>query len=145
MILRARLIPLLLLAALGVTCAAAAGTILWKPMYQVILTLGGSPPKTWSVYRAEKQNALVLVKLWRRYLLLDLREQTVYDLDPQKMKMVGEALEWSEADKPATPIVISDWSTRDIGPAERIRFRFGSSGDVLELEIPQMPGMRPLH
>ncbi len=123
----------------------AADTITWKPLDPVILQLNGKAPKTWNVYRAEKRDAWILVKLWRRYLLIDEREQAVYDLDPQKLKAKGDELEWSESDKPTKPIEISGWNTRDIGPARRIRFKFGSDGGVLEVQVPQKRDLRPLY
>ena len=125
--------------------ANAADRVMWKPIDQVILQLNGKAPKTWNVYRAEKRDGWVLVKLWRRYLLIDEREQAVYDLDPQKLKAKGEELEWSETDKPAKAIEISEWSTRNIGPARRIRFKFGSDGGVLEVQVPQKRDLRPFY
>ncbi len=130
---------------LSAVCVGAADKITWKPLEQVILQLNGKAPKTWNVYRAEKRDAWILVKLWRRYLLIDEREQAVYDLDPQKLKARGDELEWSETDKPAKPIEISGWSTRNIGLARRIRFKFGSDGGVLEVQVPQKPDLRPLY
>lgn len=126
-------------------CVHAADKVTWKPLEQVILQLNGKAPKTWNVYRAEKRDGWILVKLWRRYLLIDEREQAVYDLDPQKLKAKGDELEWSKTDKPAKPIEISGWNTRDIGPARRIRFKFGSDGGVLEVQVPQKPDLRPFY
>ena len=128
-----------------VRCADAADRVTWKPIDQVILQLNGKAPKTWNVYRAEKRDGWILVKLWRRYLLIDEREQAVYDLDPQKLKAKGEELEWSDTDKPAKAIEISEWSTRNIGPARRIRFKFGSDGGVLEVQVPQKRDLRPFY
>ena len=126
-------------------CADAADRVIWKPIDQVILQLNGKAPKTWNVYRAEKRDGWILVKLWRRYLLIDEREQAVYDLDPQKLKAKGDELEWSETDKPAKAIEISEWNTRNIGPARRIRFKFGSDGGVLEVQVPQKRDLRPFY
>jgi hypothetical protein len=126
-------------------CARAADKIIWKPLAQAVLKLNGEAPKTWNVYRTEKRDAWTLVRLWRRYLLIDEREQAVYDLDPQTLKSKADELEWSEADKPAKPIEISEWNTRNIGPARRIRFRFGKDGGSLEVQVPQKPDLRPFY
>lgn len=136
---------LLLLLTAGTMLCAAGNTITWKPLDQAMLMLDGKPPKTWSAYRAEKHDAWVLVKLWRRYLLLDLREQAVYDIDPEKLKPKGAALEWSEGERPAEPIAISNWSARDMGPTRRVRFRFGTNGSILEIQLPQKPDLRPFY
>ncbi len=135
-------LALFLLSAVRVS---AADKVTWKPINQAILQLNGKAPKTWNVYRAEKRDGWILVKLWRRYLLIDEREQAVYDLDPQKLKAKGDELEWSESDKPAKPIETSGWNTRNIGPARRIRFKLGSDGGVLEVQVPQKPDLRPFY
>ena len=142
---KAKVVLSLALFLLCALCARATDKITWKPLEQVILQLNGKPPKTWNVYRAEKRDAWILVKLWRRYLLIDEREQAVYDLDPQKLKAKDNELEWSESDKPVKPIAISEWNTRNIGPARRIRFKFGSDGGVLEVQVPQKPDLRPFY
>jgi hypothetical protein len=126
-------------------CAGAADKVIWKPLPQAVLKLDGKAPKTWNVYRAEMRDAWTLVRLWRRYLLIDEREQAVYDVDPQTLKSKGDTLEWSEADKPAKRIEISEWNTRNVGPALRIRFRFGKDGGVLEVQVPRKPDLRPFY
>jgi hypothetical protein len=140
---RVQTLSLLLLMA-GAAVCVAGNTIIWKPLGQAILMLDGKPPKTWNAYGAAKHDHWILVLLWQRYLLLDLREQAVYDLDPQKLKPKGETLEWSETDKPAEPIAITDWETRDVGPTRRIRFKFGKSGNLFEIQVPLRPDLLPL-
>lgn len=138
-----------LISLLGLIAATAFSgapqTIIWKPLPQAILLLDDKPPKTWNAYKAEKHDNWVLLLLWRRYLLVDLREEAVYDLDPQKLKHSGDSLECSEADKPAEPIVISNWDSRDVGLMRRIRFQFGKNGSVLEIQVPEKPDLRPFY
>ncbi|MGA2482756.1 MAG: hypothetical protein ABSF92_06530 [Candidatus Acidiferrales bacterium] len=141
----AGLLVLFLLIAGTALLTAAPSTITWKPLDLAILTLDGKAPKTWNAYRAEKHDAWILVKLWRRYLFLDLREQVVYDIDPQKLKPKGDAFEWSEADRPSTPVAISGWDARSVGPMRRIRFKFGANGSILEIQLPQKPDLRPFY
>jgi len=117
-------------------------TVIWKPLVQAIVLLNDAPPKTWNAYKAEKHDSWILVQLWRRYLFLDLREQAVYDLDPQKFKRKDDTLEWSEGDKPSAPIAISNWDSRNVGTMQRIRFQFGKDGGVLEVQIPEKPNLR---
>jgi hypothetical protein len=129
----------------GTLFPGAPATITWKPLAQAILLLDDKPPKAWNAYKAEKHDGWVLLQLWRRYLLLDLHEQAVYDLDPQKLKHKGDTLEWSEADKPAAPIAISNWDSRNVGPMRRVRFQFGTNGAVLEIQVPEKPDLRPFY
>lgn len=82
---------------------------------------------------------MILVRLWKRYLLVNLQEEEVYDIDPQKISMQGENVEWSMSAVPETPIDIAEWRQRDIGQLERIRFRFGKDGHFLELQLPLRP------
>ena len=49
------------------------------------------------MYHGEKRGVL-LVRLWKRYMLIDVKEQEVYDVDPTKVKAQGENIEWSPAD-----------------------------------------------
>jgi len=79
---------------------------------------------------------VLLVQLWKRYLLVHIAEQEVYEVDPQKVKKQGENVEWSPADVSAEPIETSEWKVRDVGPVERVRFRFGKTGHFLDLQLP---------
>ena len=55
--------------------------LLWKPVEGVQLKLADRPLKIWNVYQAEKKKNLILVLLSRRYLMLDLKARTVYEVD----------------------------------------------------------------
>jgi hypothetical protein len=82
---------------------------------------------------------VLLVHLWKRYLLNEIADEEVYDIDPQKVKPQGENVEWAYSDQPEQPIEISEWKERNVGPVQRIRFRFGTKGHVLELQLPLLP------
>ena len=62
-----------------------------------------------------KSTRSLLVKLWKRYLLLDLKEEEVYEVDPQTVKPQGDNVEWSLSDLPSDPIETSEWKERDVG------------------------------
>lgn len=136
---------LLLASVLALPASSATDKLIWKPLDQIILRVDGKAPQFWNAYRAAKKDNWILLKLWRRYLLVDLKEGAVYDLDPQKLRSDGANLEWLESEKPAEPILISDWNTRDVGPAYRIRFRFGADGRVLDMQLPHRPDRRSLY
>jgi len=96
------------------------------------------------MYPSEKKG-LLLVHLWKRYLLLDMKEHEVYELDPQTVKPHGEDVEWSNADAPDEPLEISEWKERNVGQLLRVSFRLGKDGHVLELQIPLKPDGKPAY
>lgn len=111
---------------------------LWKPVQFAIVRFNDQAPQTWNIYHAEKHEPL-LIKLWKRYLLLDMKGQEVYEIDPQTVKPNGGNVEWSLSDLPGDPIETSEWKERDAGLVETIRFRFGKTGHFLEIELPLKP------
>jgi hypothetical protein len=118
--------------------------ILWKPVPFAIVRYNDEAPASWNLYHAEK-SGLLLLRLWKRYLLIDRAEQEVYDIDPQKVTPHGDNFEWSQADKPDEPIEVSEWKQRDVGSMQRVRFRFGKTGHFLELQLPMLPNGKPAY
>jgi hypothetical protein len=110
----------------------------WKSVQFAIVRFNDEAPKSWNIYHTEKRGIL-LVKLWKRYLLLDIKEQEVYEVDPQTVKPQGDKVEWSMSDLPNDPIETSEWKARDVGLVQRIRFRFGKTGHFLEIQLPLKP------
>jgi hypothetical protein len=86
-------------AAFGVAVAAlllallAAGSerVRWKPVGLAALALGGRTVEDWQVYQAEEQNQF-LVRIGRRYLLLDTATRQAWELDPEQFRREGEVL-----------------------------------------------------
>ncbi len=85
------------------------------------------------------------MRLWKRFLLVNVQDQEVFDIDPQKVKVAGDSAEWSMADVPDKPIDTPDFLERNVGSMERIRFRLGKDGHFLELQIPLGMNGRPLY
>ena len=129
-------------ASLAVGAAWAAEKIVWKPLDRVLLKVDEKPARIWSVYHVDKKDNLLLVALGRRYLLLDIREHQIYELDPSKLERRDKDLLWREADRPAKPLPTDDWTVRDVGPARRIRAKLASEGRVLEVQVPIQPDLR---
>ncbi len=109
-----------------------------------IVKFNDEAPKSWNLYHTEKKGVLLL-RLWKRYLLVDVKEQEVYEIDPQSVKPAGDNVEWPLADKPDQPIETLEWKTRDIGPMQRVAFRLGKGGHILELQIPLKPNGQPAY
>ncbi len=117
---------------------ASADQKVWKPVQFAIVRFNDDAPKSWNIYHGEKRGVL-LVRLWKRYMLVDLKEQEVYDVDPEKVKPHGENVEWSPADISDQPVETSEWKVRDVGLVQRVRFRFGKNGSFLEIQLPLLP------
>jgi hypothetical protein len=116
----------------------------WKSVEFAILRFNDQAPQTWNIYHTGKRGIL-LVKLWKRYLLVDIKEQEVYEVNPQTVKPQGDSVEWSMSDLPSEPIETSEWKERDVGPVERIRFRFGKTGHFLDIQLPLKPDGKPAY
>jgi hypothetical protein len=118
--------------------ALAEQKAIWKPVQFAIVRFNEDAPKSWNIYHGEKRGVL-LVRLWKRFMLVDVKEQEVYEVDPEKVKAAGENVEWSPTDIPDQPVETSEWKVRDVGLVQRVRFRFGKSGSFLEIQLPLLP------
>src|ERR1700723_650402 len=97
--------------------AHAGEKVVWKPVEFAIVRYNDDAPASWNMYHGEKKG-LLLLRLWRRYLLVNVQ---------------GENVEWSPSDLPTDPIETSEWKTRDVGPMRRVKFRFGKTGNFLDI------------
>jgi hypothetical protein len=116
----------------------------WKPVQFAIVRFNDDAPKSWNIYHGEKRGVL-LVRLWKRYLLLNVKEQEVYEVDPEKVKAQGENVEWSPTAVPDQPVETSEWKVRDVGSMERIKFRFGKNGSFLDIQLPMQVNGKPMY
>ena len=126
-------------------CAVAAGEkSIWKPVQFAIVRYNDDAPASWNIYHGEKRGVL-LVRLWKRYMLVNVQDQEVYDIDPDKVKAQGENVEWSQSDTPEQPIETTEWKVRDVGPVRRVKFRFGKSGNFLDIQLPLLANGKPAY
>ena len=116
----------------------------WKPVEFAIVRFNDDAPASWNIYHGEKRGVL-LVRLWKRYMLVDVKEQEVFDVDPTKVKPQGQNVEWSPADISDQPVETSDWKIRDVGSMERVRFRFGKDGSYLDIQLPLLRNRQPAY
>jgi len=117
---------------------------LWKSVPFAIVRYNDDAPKSWNLYYSGKRGVLLL-RLWKRYLLIDRNQQLVFDIDPEKIKEKGEDIEFSLAADPGDPADISDWRERDVGMLRRLRFRFGQKGNYLDIQTPLKANGDPLY
>lgn len=140
-----RTIAALTLLLLASAITRPADKILWKPLEQAMLSVEGKAPPFWNVYTADKQNQLLLVQLWKRYLMVDTKEQAVYDIDPKSLSKRGLDLELPLSAKPAKPLPSAEWATKDMGVTYRLRFKLAPGGRLIEVQIPHRPDLRGLY
>jgi hypothetical protein len=117
---------------------------LWRSVAFAIVKFNDEAPKSWNIYHTEKKG-LLLIHLWKRYLLIDMKEQEVYEIDPQTVKAAGDNVEWSLTDKPAQPLETPEWKTRDLRSMELVKFRLGKDGHFLELQLPLLVNGKPVY
>jgi hypothetical protein len=129
----------------AIAANAAADKIIWKPLDQAILSVDGKAPQFWNVYTGDKQNQLLLVQLWKRYLLVDRKQEAVYDIDPKTLAKKGDDLELPLTAKPEKPLALAEWSTKDMGMTLRLRFKLKPAGRLIELQLPHRPDLRGLY
>ncbi len=135
----------LLLAALLAVSTHSAEKITWKPISDAILEVDSLPVKLWNMYHAGKKFDPLLLQLGTRYLVIYIHNQQVYEIKPEKLEHKGEDLLWRDSDKPEKPLPTSDWNTRDIGAAIRIRLKLAEEGRQIEIQLPQLPDLRGLY
>ena len=124
--------------------AEAPKKVTWKSVEFAIVRFNDQAPNSWNIYHSEKKGIL-LVRLWKRYMLVKIQDEEVFDIDPQKITVHGDSAEWSYADIPDKPIEIVEWKERNVGSMQRVTFRFGKNGHVLELQIPLGLNREPLY
>jgi hypothetical protein len=132
-------------AGLWTTTGAPPGVrVHWKPVPAAQLKLAGRPVKTWNLYQGDKKGALFLLQLGHRVLILDLQQHLVYEPPPTDFPAASRDQEFEgRGPMPADRrIPATDWTARDIGPAESIRFTLNDYGQSLELQLPHMPDFR---
>ena len=117
---------------------------LWKPVEFAIVRFNDEAPKSWNIYHQEKRGIL-LVRLWKRYLLVNVSEEEVYDIDPDTVKPHGDNVEFSMNDAPSDPLDVTEWKQRDVGSMVRYRFRLSKDGHFLDIQIPLKADGKPMY
>lgn len=125
----------------------------WKPLDMAQLRLDDKAPLKWNVYQPDKKDKkdkkkdsdLVLVLLGHRYLMLDTKARLVYAVPVSDLQAQGTDFESGDLAQPSREIPSTDWTARDVGPAELYRFTLGDYGRVLEVSLPHMPDLRPFY
>jgi hypothetical protein len=125
---------------------SSAQQIHWTQLTDAQLKLDSKPPLTWGVYQPDKKTKkkgtdLVLVLVGHRYIMLDLKAKLAYVVYAEDIHAQGKDFESDDLAKPSNLIPSSDWTVRDVGPAELIRFTLGDYGRVLDVSIAHPPDL----
>lgn len=64
---------------------------------------------------------------------------------PTDLQAVGKDFESDDLMQPSRVVPSSDWSVRDVGPAESIKLTLGDYGRSIEVQLPHMPDLRGLY
>ena len=156
------LAPLLIVLVSVATQTAASGQsgtssdatrVHWKPLDMAQLKLDDKAPLKWNVYQPDKKDKkdkkrdsnLVLVLLGHRYLMLDTKARLVFAVAVSDLQPQGTDFESGDLAQQTREIPSTDWTERDVGPAELYRFTLGDYGRVLEVSLPHMPDLRPFY
>ena len=120
------------------------GRIHWKPVDAAQVKLDGKTPLAWNVYQPDKKKDanLVLILLGHRYLAFDIKAKLVYAVFPNDLQAQGKDFDSDDLMQQSRVIPSSEWTERDIGPAESIQLKLGDYGRTLEIELPHLWDLR---
>lgn len=136
---------------MGALAAAAPSNdderVHWKSVDRAQLKIDDKAPLTWNVYRPDKKKVTnqVLVLLGRRYIALDTKAKTAYQVFPSDLTVSGGEVESGDLFKSNRVLPSSDWIVRDVGPAERIQLRLKDYGRMIEVMLPHLPDLRAFY
>jgi len=127
--------------------------IRWKSVEMAQVRLDGKAPLKWNVYQPDKRSKgdkkrnadIALVLLGHRYLMLNLRSRLVYLVPLSELHADGLDFLSSDLAQQARVIPSTDWTDRDVGPAQIYRLTLGDYNHVMELSLPHMPDLRPFY
>jgi hypothetical protein len=134
--------------------AADSAHVHWKSIEMAQVRLDDKAPLKWNVYQPDKKDNkkdkkkdsdLVLILLGHRYLMLDTKARLVYAVPVSDLQAQGADFESGDLAQESHSIQSTDWSQRDVGPAELYRLTLNDYGRVLEVSLPHMPDLRPFY
>jgi hypothetical protein len=124
--------------------ARAADKYRWKAVTEAQVKIDDKIPLTWNIYQPDKKKDanLVLILLGHRWLMLDTKAKLVYQIPLPALKADGKDYETDDLAQAGTVVPSTDWTDRDVGPAEDIHVTLGDYGRTLEVELPHLMDLR---
>ena len=116
----------------------------FKSIENALLRVNDAPPKDWEVYRTGKKNEPLLLQIGNRFLLLEINQHQVFELDPAKIEHKTGELLWSPSDRPDKPLATSEWTVDDIGAAFVVKVKLQSENALVDLQLPHPPNVGDL-
>jgi hypothetical protein len=148
------------LAMIGVACltlsreaGAQDALIRWKSVEMAQVRVDDKAPLKWNVYQPDKKSGkdkkrdaeLILVLLGHRYLMIDTKARLVYVVPLSELHAEGPDFQSGDLAQPTQVIPSTDWTQRDVGPAELYHLTLGDYGRALEVSLPHMPDLRAFY
>lgn len=131
------------LPAAGIARAGEPDHIHWGPVEQAQVKVDQTTPLTWGVYQAEKKDKpdkkfsnLVLALIGHRYLLVDLKGKQVYEVPLTELQKQGDGFDSGDLAASSRALPTSDWTWRNVGPAELYHVTLGDYGRLLQITLP---------
>src|ERR1700733_3841956 len=120
------------------------GRYLWKSIPAAQIKIDDKTPLAWNIFQTgqKKEANLVLVLLGRRYIALDIKARIAYAVLPADVQPKGGDLETGNLFVQARILQTENWSLRDVGMAELIKFKLNNYGTRLQIELPHLPDLR---
>jgi hypothetical protein len=141
-----RLAGLLMALAFLAGAASAAGKPLdWKAAEQALLRVNDHPVSEWNLYQAGKKDNRMLLQMNARFLLIDVTNHQIFEIDPSKIEHKGAGLRWDPDDHPDKPLETSAWLVKDVGGAYRFSARLVPENRVIDVQIPHPLDLRSIH
>jgi hypothetical protein len=124
------------------------GRIHWKPIDRGQVRLDDKQPLKTALYqpdKSQKKPNLVLILLGHRWLALDIKAKTVYQVLPSDLQAQGADLESGDLFTSDRLIPSKNWTERDVGPVELIKLTLNDYGRELQLSLPHPRDLRAFY
>jgi hypothetical protein len=110
----------------------------WKQVDDAQVKLDDKVPLAWTVFQLDKkkQPNLVLILLGRRYILLDSKARLAYQVFPTDLQKLGSDFDSDNLVQNPRLIPSTNWTVRDIGPAEQIKLTLQDYGRIVSVDLP---------
>jgi hypothetical protein len=117
----------------------------WKSIEDALLRVDDAPPaKDWGIYQTEKKTDRLLIQIGNRFLLIEVHDRQIFEINPAKVQHKSAELLWDPTDRPTQPLATSDWSNDDAGAAFQLKAKLDSENLVLDLQLPHPPNVGDL-